>query len=156
MLVALAGTNKVSGSDVSFTASDRTMTFAGSGLAQIPPDREVPEWGDRGTVANTEAGPSPQRSDLMTDFMPFDQAAVGQTIDQFLQQLEDVGAGLSWLQVPRDLVVELLSAAVVMTAWKVVPKFLGRSPEDELEGVDDATSLDGISGLPGGSSLEEP
>ena len=45
--------------------------------------------------------------------------------------------------------------AVVLTAWKVVPRFLGRSPDDELVDVDDATSLDGISGLPGGSSTEE-
>ena len=103
------------------------------------------------------AVPSPQRSDLIMDFMPFDQAAVEQTIDQFLQQFEDLGAGLSWLQGPTDVVVELLAVAVALTAWKVVPKILGRSADDdELAAVDVATSLDGISGLPGGSSPEEP
>jgi hypothetical protein len=91
------------------------------------------------------------------DFMPFDQAAVGQTIDRFLQQLEDLGAGLSWLQGPTDVVVELLAVAVALTAWKVVPKILGHSPdEDELGASGDATSLEGISSLPGGSSPEEP
>ena len=73
----------------------------------------------------TSTVPSPQRSDLIMDFMPFDQAAVGQTIDQFLQQLEDLGAGLSWLQGPTDVVVELLAVAVGLTAWKVVPRILG-------------------------------
>jgi hypothetical protein len=82
---------------------------------------------------------------------------VDQTIDQFIQQFEDLGAGLSWLQGPRDVVVELLAVAVALIAWKVIPKILGRSPDDVgLAAVDVATSLDGISGLPGGARPEEP
>jgi len=153
--LAPAVTNKVSASTTHLPAVDRTLSLAGSGLAEVLAYRDLSESGNQGTDATTEAAPSPQRCGLMTDFMPFDQSAVGQTIDQFLQRLDGLGAGLSWLHGPKDLVVELLSVAVVLAAWKVVTRFLGRSPDDELADVDDATSLDGISGLPGGSSTEE-
>ena len=102
------------------------------------------------------AVPPLQRSDVITDFMPFDRAAIGQTIDQFLQQLGDLGAGLSWFQGPTDLVVELLAVAAALTAWKAVPKIVGHSRDDDQPAASTlATSLDGISGLPGGSSPEE-
>jgi hypothetical protein len=154
--LAPAVTFKVSCSDGPPPAPAHTLTFDSSKHAKISPSCGVPDAETKCIDATTDLGPAPQRSDLMTDFMPFDQAAVGQTIDQFLQQLKGLGAGLSWLQRPRDLVVELLSVAVALTAWSLVPRFLRPSPDDELSAVDEATSLDGISGLPGGSSLEEP
>ena len=156
VILAPTGTKKFSGSDAHLADIDRSLTLEGSGLAQTQPHCDVPESRNQGTVATTEAVPSPQRSDIMTDFMPFDRTAMGHSIDRFLEQLEDLGADLSWLQGPRDLVVQLVSVAVALTAWKLVPKFLGRHPDNELADVDDATSLDGISGLPWGSSLEEP
>jgi hypothetical protein len=166
------GTSKVSGNAGRLLAMNSTSIFAGRLLATMPPYRDVADVGNGGTVARAEAAPqclvtksglfgvavpSPQRSDLIMDLRPFDQAAVEQTIDQFLQQFKDLGAGLCWLNGPTDVVVELVAVAVALTAWKVVPKILGRSPnDDELATVDVATCLDGISGLPGGSSPEEP
>jgi hypothetical protein len=169
--LAPSGTSQVRGNASSLLARDRNLTLAGRRLGEVPPYRDVSDPGNQGTVATAEADPrrmvekaglfglavpSPQRSDLIVDFKPFDQTAGEQTIDQFLQQFENLGTGLSWLEGPTDLVVELLALAVALAAWKVVPKVLGRSPDaDELAAVDVATSLDGISGLPGGSNPEE-
>jgi hypothetical protein len=169
--LALSGPTKVSGNANGFPAMDLTLTLTGRGVAQVPPFRDISKPGNQRSVATTQADlprivaeanllglavPSPQRSDLIMDFMPFDQAAVGQTIDRFLQQLEDLGAGLSWIQGPTDVIVELLAVAVALTAWKVVSKILGHSPdEDDLGASGDGTSLEGISSLPGGSSPEE-
>ncbi len=170
--LALSGPSKVSGNANGFPAMDRTLTLTERGVAQVPPFRDISKPGNQCPVVTTQADlprivaeanalglaiPSPQRSDLIMDFMPFDQAAVGQTIDRFLQQLEDLGAGLSWLQGPMDVLVELLAVAVALTTWKLVPKILGHSrDDDDLGALDDATSLEGISGLPGGSIPEEP
>jgi hypothetical protein len=100
---------------------------------------------------------TPQRLGLIVDFRPFDRLAVEQTIDQLLGKLERLGGGLSSLQVPMDIAAELLALAVALTAWIVVPRMLRRSPgETGPAACDDATSLDGISGLAGGTSLEEP
>ncbi len=167
-----SGGTKVSGDAGNYPAMDRTLTLAGGGLSKPALFRDTLEPGSLFAVAATEpdsrgtveqAGligltvSSPQRFELMMNFMPFDSASVGQTIDQFLERLDDVGVGLSWLKVPTDVVVELLAVGVGLTAWKAVPGLLGRcSDDEELAAVDVATSLDGISGLPGGSSLEEP
>jgi hypothetical protein len=153
-------------------AMDRSLAVSGGRLAEPYSGEGVPGSGGRGKGAGAEARagtavrestlvelevPAPQRSDLITDFRPFDRAAVEQAIDRFLQQFEDLGVGLSRFQGPTDVLVELLAVAVALTAWKVVPKMLGRSREEdaELVAVDVATSLDGISGLPGSWSPEE-
>jgi hypothetical protein len=151
---------------------DRSLALARRWMAQLPPSREVPDLGNQGTAATPDADAgcmaaeashsavpvtAPQRSDLITNFMPFDQAALGQTIDQFLKQLEDMGDGLSSLQGPTVVVIALLATSAGLTAWKVVPRVLLRARDnDELATVDITTSLTGISGLPGGSSSEEP
>jgi hypothetical protein len=95
---------------------------------------------------------------LITSFLPLDRASLEHTIDRFLQQFEDLDAGLGRLRGPSDLLVELLAVAVALTVWKVVPRMLGRSEDEaaERDGADLASSLDGISGLPGSWSLEEP
>jgi hypothetical protein len=117
------------------------------------------ESGRMPAAASLAAGAvlSPQRFELITDFMPFDQAAVGATIDQFLQQLEGAGGGLSSLPGPTVVVLALVAAGAGLTAWKAVPRVLiGSRNDDELAAIDITTSLTGISGLPGGSSSEEP
>lgn len=91
----------------------------------------------------------------MTDFRPFDRLAMEQTIDRFLGQLEFLGVGLSSLQESIDVAAELLAMAVALTAWLVVPRILRRTTAARApEAYDDATSLDGISGLAGGTSTE--
>ena len=170
VILAPSGSTRFSAG--SLPVMDRSLAFAGRGMAQLPPSREVLDLGNQGTATTPEAdpgcmadntslaalpAPSPQRSDLITNFMPFDQAALGQTIDQFLKQLEDMGGGLSSLQGPTVFIIALLATGAGLTAWKVVPSVLVSSrDDDELAEVDIATSLTGISGLPGGSSWEEP
>ena len=93
MALAPAVTNKVSASATRLAAVDRTPSLAGSWLAEVFAYRDLSESGNQVTVATTEPAPSPQRFELMTDFMPFDQNAVGQTIDQFLQRLDGLAQG---------------------------------------------------------------
>jgi hypothetical protein len=100
--------------------------------------------------------PAPQRNDLMTVFRPLEGTAVGPMIDRLLEPMEYLGGGLPWLRGPTELVVELLAVGLALAAWKVVPRALGRGPaEDDASDHDPATSLDGISGFPLSSSLEE-
>jgi hypothetical protein len=177
--VSLASLGSVSGGQAVFDgnggvrlAMDRNLAVSGGRLAEPYSGDRAPGAGAKGdgpaaatggrglardaSVAALEV-PAPQRSDLITEFVPFDRAAVEQAIDRFFQQFEDLGAGLAPLQGPTDVLVELLAVAMALTAWKVVPKMLGRSQEDEAElvAVDVVTSLDGISGLPGSWSPEE-
>jgi hypothetical protein len=162
---------KIVGNFGNLPVADRTVAVAGRGLAQFPPFRAIPELGSHSAAGTTEAEllrvveearaggmavPSPQRSDVIMDFVPFDRAAIGQTIDQFLQQLGDLGARLTWLQGSTDLFVELLVVAAALTVWKAGPKIIGHSRDDDkLAAAEDSTSLDGISGLSGGSTAEE-
>jgi hypothetical protein len=100
--------------------------------------------------------PAPQGNDLMTVFRPLEGTAVGPMIDRLLEPMEYLGGGLPWLRGPTELVVELLAVGLALAAWKVVPRALGRGPaEDDASDHDPATSLDGISGFPLSSSLEE-
>jgi hypothetical protein len=101
--------------------------------------------------------PSPQRSSLLTNFGAFDRASLERAIDQFLRQFDVLGSDSGPHQGPSDVLVELLAVAVALTAWKMIPRMLGSSRKDEagLEGVDVASSLDGLSGLPGSWSFDE-
>ncbi len=172
-ILAPSGTSGANGagSMMSLPAMDRLQAPAGRGLAQPLPIRNATDQEDHASVATLAAGtprnaeqsgpsgiavPAPERYQLIMDFMPFDHAVVGQSIDQFLEQLEDLGAGLSWLQRRADVAVKVLALALDSVAWKLVPKLLERSrTADELAAVDLATSLDEFAGLPGGSSPEE-
>jgi hypothetical protein len=122
----------------------------------MPAAEPHPQHSEPGASLSGLVVPSPQRSGPITVFRPFDEAAVGPMIDRLLEQFEDLGAGLSWHWGPTDVVVELVAVAVVLSAWVVVPKILGRSPDEGLAPVDVATSLDGISGLAASSNREEP
>ncbi len=153
-------------------ATDSGPNLAVGRLAAMVTDRDPHVWRNA-VVADTvepeprrmsdvagppgRVDPTPQRLGLIVDFRPFDRLAVEQTIDRLLGQLERLGGGLSSLRVPMDIAAELLALAVALTAWIVVPRMLRRSPaETGPAACDDATSLDGISGLAGGTSLEEP
>ena len=71
---------------------------------------------------------TPQRLGLIVDFRPFDPIAVQQRIDQFLDQLDRLGAGLSSIHESMDIGTELLALALALAAWNLVPKILRRSP----------------------------
>ena len=107
-LAVPASPNKISQSATNLPAMDRSLSLAGSGLAQLPTLREPWELGNRAIPGKSAADlahqrelppaaglavPSPERSDLMTDFVPFGRVAVEQAFDRFLDQLEDLGAG---------------------------------------------------------------
>jgi hypothetical protein len=100
--------------------------------------------------------PGPERFDLITNFIPFDEALVGQTLDSFLRQIEDVGTGLPWLDGSAVVVVDLMAAVAALVAWKVAAKLVVRSPSNELAAEDIITSFEAISCSPGGMRAEEP
>jgi hypothetical protein len=152
-------------------STDSGLLLAWSGLAATATSRDVPDWRNPDIADTVETDPqllwdvadpfvpvdlTPQRLGLITDFSPLDRLAVEQTIDQFFEQLELLGARLSSIQQSIDVTAELLALAIAVTAWIIVPKILRRSSGDSgLAAYDDATSLDGISGLAGSTSLEE-
>ncbi len=170
--IAPSGPSPAIGNAGRVPATDSGLNLAGSRLAAMVTDRDPHVWRSAVVADTVEpdprrtsdvAGPpgrldlTPQRLGLIVDFRPFDRLAVEQTIDQLLGPLERLGGGLSSLRMPMDIAAELLALAVALTAWIVVPRMLRRSPaETGPAACDDATSLDGISGLAGGTSLEEP
>jgi hypothetical protein len=100
--------------------------------------------------------PGPERFDLITNFIPFDDAVVGQTIDSFLRQIEDVGTALPWLDGSSVVFVELVAAVAAVVAWKVATKVVVRSQSNELAADDIITSFEAISCSPGGVGMGEP
>jgi hypothetical protein len=153
-------------------ALDRGATRAGSLPGEVRPHDRAPVPGDLdggamkgpGGLETTDDAdpldqevPAPQRSSLLTNFGAFDRASLERAIDQFLHQFDALGSEFGTHQGPSDVLVELLAVAVALTAWKMIPRMLGPARKDEagLEGVDVASSLDGLSGLPGSWSLDE-
>jgi hypothetical protein len=140
-------------------------------LAEIPALRGIPTAENGWILASSETGTkrmardaarlalviaSPQRCGLIADFSPYQRGAMEQIIDRFLAEFEGLGVRACWLHAPTDMVVELVALAVVICAWRVIPKIRRLSRDGgELAIVEMATSLDGISGLPGSASLEE-
>jgi hypothetical protein len=152
-------------------ARDSALVLGGRGLAAIATGRDAHRWQppDAVDTANSDEmgpgdafGPSvparlaPQPLGLMVDLRPFDPLAMGQTIDRFLERLELLGIRLASAQEPMDIAAEVLTLAIALTAWLVVPRMLRRpAGESGPADYDDATSLDGISGLAGGMTPEE-
>src|SRR5512135_1184186 len=101
--------------------------------------------------------PSPRRSDLLTDFLPFDRTSLEHAIDRFLDRFEDLGAELSRSPGPTILFTEAMAVAVALLASKVALGLLGRSPDDEADwaGADAGANLAGFSGLPDPWGVDE-
>jgi hypothetical protein len=168
---AAFGPSKAIGNACRVLARDSALAVGAKGLAAMVINRDIHDWRNPDVVDTVmpdprqmrdPAGPlasvslAPQQLGLIVDLRPFDRVAVEQTIDQFFQQLDLLGAGLASLQPSMDVAAELLALAIALTAWFVVPKVLRRPPgEIGPMAYDDATSLDGISGLAGGTSQEE-
>jgi hypothetical protein len=157
-----------------FPAMDRTMSVTFGTNVQVAPDWNSSE---RTSHAGHElaaddmlhvgllgseipllavAIPGPERFDLITNFIPFDEAVVGQTIDSFLRQIEDVGTALPWLDGSAVVVVELMAAVAAVVAWKLAAKVRVGSQSNELAVDDIITSFEAISCSPGGLGMEEP
>jgi hypothetical protein len=151
-------------------ASDRARAISGSRPAEGRPFDFVPFAGIPRTGTQSKADrlsvdeatglvevPSPRRSDLLTDFLPFDRTSLEHAIDRFLDQFEDLGAGRSHSRGLTNLLTEVTVVAVALAASNVALRLLGRSPEDEaaLAGADVGANLDGFPGLPDPWSLGE-
>ncbi len=109
-----------------------------------------------GAIADVEAALS-RGADLLASFSPFDRVALEQTIDQFLDEVGDLGAVLSNLEVTANLLPNLMAAAGAIGAIEAVRRrFRGPSDEeaDDPEGDGDAGSP-ALPGLPRGWALEE-
>jgi hypothetical protein len=170
--VALDGRPLFDGQSGHGLGASHSLALGGDRPADAPPGDRTPRPGAASlagaavAVAVAPRGegdaqeleiPPPQPSGLITDLRIFDRASLEQAIDQFLQQCEDLGEGLSQLRGPSDWLGEFVAVTLALTAWKVVPKVLARSRrgEAELAGADVVSSLDGFSGLPGSWSPEE-
>jgi hypothetical protein len=101
--------------------------------------------------------PPPRRSDLLTDFIPFDRTSLEHAIDRFLDRFEDLGAELTRSPGPTILFTEVMAVAVALLASKVTLGLLGRSRDDEADwaGADAGANLAGFSGLPDPWGMEE-
>jgi hypothetical protein len=168
LVLATSAANNFSAGTGDLLAIDPILSLAATRLLQVTSFLDFSQPRNPGTVVPTTAGtpysvepwgllgllaPSPQRFDLI-DFVPLDEGALGQTIDRFLEHVEEIGADLTWLRGPADVIVELLALAFVLKAVsKAMEHFHDHGDQAT---VDVATSLEGISGLPGGSSPEEP
>jgi hypothetical protein len=82
-------------------------------------------------------GQLPRRSDLLTDFKPYDRASLEQAIDRFLDRFDDFADELSRSKGPSDLLTEIMAVAVALTAAKVVLRLFWRSRDDDEEALAD-------------------
>jgi hypothetical protein len=161
-IVPVAGSPAPALGFVSF-GSDGRAVFDGSGgivLAMGPagafapgrwpgrqgplPSTELPTRGSArgestsaGDRTDGDGAQAPHRSDLLTDFLPYDRAALEQAIDRFLARCDDLGAELARANGPADLLTEILAVAVAITAAKVGLRLFGR-PRDDESGLADA------------------
>jgi hypothetical protein len=142
-----------------FDGGGGTVVALGSSGASSPgrwvgpqgplPSTELPGRGsERGasrltgdSTAGQEA-PAPRRADLLTDFLPYDRAALEQAIDRFLARCDDLGATLSGRDGPPDLLTEIMAVAVAFTAAKVGLRLFWRARDDEAASEEAALCLD--------------
>jgi hypothetical protein len=117
----------------------------------IPGD--VSESDPDGRAAGRLEVPSPQRSDLLTDFSPLDRTSLESAIDRFLRPFEGLGAGRSGPPGSEELVTDLVVLAVALSASKVALRSLGRHAEDRAvadgAGADVDVDVDDFSGMAG-------
>jgi hypothetical protein len=114
-------------------------------------------FGEPGREASRSAGDQPdgqaaqasRRSGLLTDFLPYDRAALEQAIDRFLARFDDLGAALSRKDGPTDLLTEIMAVALALTAAKVGLRLFWRSPDDAEAGPVDAEICLDLDPFPG-------
>jgi hypothetical protein len=117
-----------------------------------------PEAQDVGpeTDAGTVEQPSPRSSDLLTEFLPFDRRSLENAIDRFLDQFATLGAELTDLREPANLLPVLAVAALTAVATEVALRRrraragVKRMPKEDAEG-----DLAGFAGFPNLWSLGE-
>jgi len=63
--------------------------------------------------------PLPRFSDLLTEFLPFDRSSLENAIDRFLDRFEGLGAGLTDLREPTNLVPAVAATALTALAAEV-------------------------------------
>jgi hypothetical protein len=88
------------------------------------------------SAANLPAGigaQSPRRSDLLTDFKPYDRGSLEQAIDRFLARFDDFAGELSGSEGSTGLLTEIMAVAVALTAAKVGLRLFCRPGDDEDE-----------------------
>jgi hypothetical protein len=106
---------------------------------------------DTGTPGQEQLPPS-LGADLLARFSPFDRATVEQALDQFLDRLDELEAGLSRLGPAANLTSSLLASASAIAVVDVFHRYLRkRRDERGLHAVDDEDRDDGVHfpGLPG-------
>jgi hypothetical protein len=126
-----------------------------AGPQEALPSRGLPVRGSErgastfvGDPADGEGAKTPRRSDLLTDFLPYDRASLEQAIDRFLARFDDLGAALSRSRGPTDLLTEIMAVAVAFTAAKIGLRLVWRS-RDEDDGLADADLCWDVDSFPG-------
>ncbi|HEV3121003.1 MAG TPA: hypothetical protein VGY53_03835, partial [Isosphaeraceae bacterium] len=105
---------------------------SGSG-SQLSPDASSP-------AADELSSAEPQQADLLTRFLPFDRASLENAIDEFLEQVNDLGASLPDLSVPMRLVPATLAVASALLASEAALRLRLRSQTAEPEAEDESGS----------------
>lgn len=110
-----------------------------------------------GGFSGEEVSPAARAADLVAGFSPFDRATLERAIDQFLDRLGEFESGLAPWGSGENLVPNLLTAAVMVSAAELARRRL-RDPEHDEDTEADgrtATCPLGVPGLPLGWGLEE-
>ncbi|MBV8382810.1 MAG: hypothetical protein JOZ63_09390 [Planctomycetaceae bacterium] len=151
-------------------ASDPSGTIPEGSSAAVDPRDLAPSAVVQGADSRSGAGessqegeagglavPSPQKSNLITDFKPFDRSSLEHAIDRFLHHFEDLGPGLSGFGRPSYLLAEVLAVTVAVLASEVVIGVLGRPSGVDAAAaeVDVAATPEGFAGLSDPWSLGE-
>jgi hypothetical protein len=98
-----------------------------------------------GDEAETGAGASPRRSDLLSDFLPSDRRSLEEAFDRFFDQLEDLGDGAPAPYDPACTIPDSLVLAAAIGALE-----LGRRYWRRRRGGDEARRDGTLEGADGG------
>jgi len=120
-----------------------------AGIAGNEETKVAPRVSGMSEVGQVEAT-SRRRSDLLTDFIPFDRGSLELAIDRFLEHFEDLGTGLSRWRGTPELVTEVLAVSIALAASTLALHYYERSSEDEAAptGADFGANFEGYPGMP--------
>jgi hypothetical protein len=138
-------------------------TFAAPNAPRRGPEREPAgaeaPLPDRGAPAEGEAVevqvPAAQAAQLLTHFLPFDQASLESAIDGLLEQLDDLGAGRVGWPTSMGLLPASLALAAAALAAETALRLRRRDDEAIAAAGDGEVALARFPGLPGAWGLDE-
>jgi hypothetical protein len=95
-----------------------------------------------------ESAPAPRKSELLTDFLPFDRSGLAAAIDQFLDQFEGLGAELAEWRASTG-VLPALAAVTIAAVASDLARRRSRGGQTESSAAEEDEGLARSLGLPG-------